>query len=700
MRPRFQISINALRHGASAWGDLAFARGLAAAMARQGVEATLFFRDEQPPDTAPGAVVLRIIGPHLPGPVAGLANMVWVISPPNLAPVAALRRYQAVYVASRPLAAAWAAQGVAAAHQDQATDTRHFHPGRADGPALGAVFVGARASRAPRRLVIAAIEAGAEVQVWGPGWAGAIPPRLWVAPRLDHEGLAALYARAAVVINDHMPPMARAGMMSNRSFDALACGAAVISDRVAGFDAPDLPWLVQTGPEAVAGALARALAGPNDAATRAARHAAVAGRHGFDAVAARFIADAARMLADGARAAPAFAPGHGAAMPRLRDPAQSGADQAAATLAAADAIAAILDALPARAAPPAPSPTQGVIHPLMADLRAAQAMADGTPPDPARAEALATRARRLRDARDAAWLRDPARGDALAVAVINDQPLWDHRPPGLNREGAKAHVRVWARARPVALARPVGVFVHLRDPAHAAAIAQALARIDAPRVVYATTQGAAAVLGAALPDARIATTGRGRDAWGNLYAWGAAWGGHDLALCLTDDGDWRHDLACLLADGPQINRIVSWFQDIAPLGLVMPVASKPGLDHAHWAASRDIAAEIAHRAGITAPLPGDEALRFPLGGAFWARAAALRPLTDLRLSPAHFPPERGQRAATLAHALRRMVAVSCAATGHHAVAVAPHGAGLFPRHAKQFSKNRDLRDFLAARPPV
>ena len=49
----------------------------------------------------------------------------------------------------------------------------------------------------------------------------------------NHE-LGELYAAAGVVLNDHWPDMRRDGSVSNRLFDAVACGARVVSDDVAG----------------------------------------------------------------------------------------------------------------------------------------------------------------------------------------------------------------------------------------------------------------------------------------------------------------------------------------------------------------------------------------------------------------------------------------------------------------------------------
>ena len=65
--------------------------------------------------------------------------------------------------------------------------------------------------------------------------------RTWCQPRssehhVPNAELAPLYASAGVVLNDHWPDMRRAGFVSNRVFDAVACGARVVTDDLAGIE--------------------------------------------------------------------------------------------------------------------------------------------------------------------------------------------------------------------------------------------------------------------------------------------------------------------------------------------------------------------------------------------------------------------------------------------------------------------------------
>ena len=112
----------------------------------------------------------------------------------------------------------------------QCTDAEVFHPGLAEpdtGPAV--LFVGNHRG-APRPALTGALAAGAEVEVHGEGW-----PNLTVASRqVPNAELGRLYASAGVVLNDHWADMRRDGFVSNRLFDAAACGARALSYDVAG----------------------------------------------------------------------------------------------------------------------------------------------------------------------------------------------------------------------------------------------------------------------------------------------------------------------------------------------------------------------------------------------------------------------------------------------------------------------------------
>lgn len=587
------IGLNARRSNAQSWGDLAFARCVCRAIEQLGHKTALFFRDEVPELTGQGDVVLRIIGPHLDEPVPGVPNLLWVISPPNQASVACLARYQALFFASASLAGRCLALGLKASYLPQATDAAVFNPqARGQVPVdLDVCFVGNLAPRVPRAIVMEAIAQGVDIRIWGQGWEGVVPPRHLCGTRLDIAELAQVYARSRVVLNSHMPYMAELGFMSNRSFDALACGAQVVSDPVQGFDDPALAGLHQTGADQGLGELLARLVScgqsPQDRATRA---AALIARYGFDARARTLAAAAQMLLAQGHCAPAAFAPlaaraTHGEVLAislsdcpdpaeesavalvdrletlmagarldvtlELSDPTTTPHDQSPehAMLRAATAVSRI-GAVMARAASferltvvrPPVGACRGPIHALMPDHRAAQAAAcEGlTPSSIATLQQVCARARRLLEcpmgellaqAPEEAWL-DPVQAQ---IRLMTNRPFYAHTPPGFSRDRQKRHLRLWPRSTLARSDAPVGVFVHLYYADLAPVFRERLAVLDLPHRLYVSTdtKAKAAQIRAHLPQAVVRVLpNRGRDVCGKLYGFADAHADHDIVLHL------------------------------------------------------------------------------------------------------------------------------------------------------------------------
>jgi spore maturation protein CgeB len=116
----------------------------------------------------------------------------------------------------------------------QATDPDLFRPDRAE-PDTGHEILFVGGSRGEQRpMVQDAIEAGLPLAVFGSQWGDFIPASFVRGEFVPNHELGALYAAAGVVLNDHWPDMRREGFVSNRLFDAVACGARVVSDDVAG----------------------------------------------------------------------------------------------------------------------------------------------------------------------------------------------------------------------------------------------------------------------------------------------------------------------------------------------------------------------------------------------------------------------------------------------------------------------------------
>jgi hypothetical protein len=251
-------------------------------------------------------VALTVRGLVAGSPQPEAINILWVISRPGEVTVDEVRQFDLVYAASPAWARTMSGRsGVEVKVLLQATDPAVFGlmggergtdlPGQQrEAQGGGVVFVGQARRGGPRRIVMDAIAAGLTPQVWGPRWEAHIPPELHRGDHIRNGDLAALYRGASIVLADHWPDMAREGFISNRLFDAVACGARVISDSVDGIGALfDGAVQCYNDPADLAALASSAgLTGSfPDAATRAAIARRIASEHSFAARARQLAAD-------------------------------------------------------------------------------------------------------------------------------------------------------------------------------------------------------------------------------------------------------------------------------------------------------------------------------------------------------------------------------------------------------------------------
>lgn len=223
---------------AEGWGDYHFARALQRALERAGHPTRLHLRPGwDDPVTSRDDVNVQLLGRTVGPTRPGQVNLLWQISHPEAADGALYSRFDHVFVASDRFAATMASRTevpVEALHQ--ATDPERFHP-EPGGPHHELLFVGN--TRGVRRKIVDDL-AGTkhELAVYGRGWdAAKIDPTLIKGERIPNAVLRRYYSAASIVLNDHWEDMRTEGFMSNRLYDALACGAFVISDFVEGIEA-------------------------------------------------------------------------------------------------------------------------------------------------------------------------------------------------------------------------------------------------------------------------------------------------------------------------------------------------------------------------------------------------------------------------------------------------------------------------------
>lgn len=242
------------------WGDTHFAGALAEALRGLGDDVVTSRHGAHaagPTHLDDVSLALRGLYPIPPTP--GQVNVLWVISHPDDVDPGELEGYDVVLAASRP----WSVELSARTGREvvpllQATE---FAPPPAAPPhdprEPGVLFVGNAGDGRERPLVRMAVDAGVALTVYGRGWDD-LPAGAWRGEYVDNRRLPELYHRHGTVLADHWPDMARNGFIANRVFDAVASGARVICDDVAGvhevFDPRDV--LVVRTPEDMGRAVA------------------------------------------------------------------------------------------------------------------------------------------------------------------------------------------------------------------------------------------------------------------------------------------------------------------------------------------------------------------------------------------------------------------------------------------------------------
>ncbi len=219
------------------WGDLHFAVALGRELRRRGHRSLVQVLPEW--EDAAGhaydvAVVLRGLSRHAPKP--GQFNVLWNISHPDELTGEECDGYDLVCVASESFAAQVRGRTrTPVIVLEQATDPRLFRPEPRPEYAHELVFVG-NSRNVRRRIIGDLLPTEHELAVYGGGWEPFLDARHVVADHVPNEQVHHVYSSAAIVLNDHWEDMRAHGFISNRIYDAVACGALVISDHVDGLE--------------------------------------------------------------------------------------------------------------------------------------------------------------------------------------------------------------------------------------------------------------------------------------------------------------------------------------------------------------------------------------------------------------------------------------------------------------------------------
>jgi hypothetical protein len=283
--PSFAINICAPHWGvARSWGDLHFARAIQQELHRRGAPAAIHVINEwnrSQLDRYDVVLHLKGLTPYTPAP--GQLNLLWNISHPEKLSLAECAHYDMVLIASETFAARLAERcPVPVAVLEQATDPAVFYPDPDPALAHELLFVG-NSRRVMRPIVRDLLPTERDLAIWGGDWESLIGTEHLAGAYLPNDRVRGAYSAAGIVLNDHWADMREHGFISNRLYDAAACGALVISDRMPGLEERFGGAVVTyEGRDELHALVERFLADPAERARRgAAGRAAVLAQHTF-----------------------------------------------------------------------------------------------------------------------------------------------------------------------------------------------------------------------------------------------------------------------------------------------------------------------------------------------------------------------------------------------------------------------------------
>jgi O-antigen biosynthesis protein len=223
------------REVAPRWGDLHFATSLLAELRRRGHRGAVQTLDEWELESGlTYDVVVHLKGLSVYHPKPGQFNVLWSISHPAELTGAECDGYDLVCVAS-PLFARELAERTSTpvVVLEQATDPWVMRPDPSQDLAHELAYV-ANSRNVLRPIARHLLPTDRDLAIWGSNWSGLIDTSNVLGEHVPNGEVARVYSSAGIVLNDHWDDMREHGYISNRIYDALACGAFVISDEVPG----------------------------------------------------------------------------------------------------------------------------------------------------------------------------------------------------------------------------------------------------------------------------------------------------------------------------------------------------------------------------------------------------------------------------------------------------------------------------------
>ncbi len=220
------------------WGDLYFGRALGDAFESEGFSvAQQFWEEWNDAHSADLLVLLRGIRPVEALKGAFKQRAIWIISHPEAVEDSELAHFDRVFCASHAHAEHLKQRGFHAEALLQCTDERVFFPRQRSLSTMSNQFVFVGNTRGKYRMIVEkSMDNPLPLRVWGLGWKNENAELSVVGPYMPNNSLGDLYGNSMCILNDHHKDMTKFGYVNNRVFDALACGAPVITEPHPGLD--------------------------------------------------------------------------------------------------------------------------------------------------------------------------------------------------------------------------------------------------------------------------------------------------------------------------------------------------------------------------------------------------------------------------------------------------------------------------------
>ena len=223
---------------AQEWGDYHFALAMKRQFEILGHSVRIDILPEwENPQIFGDDVAITIRGLSRYQPKSYHINLMWNISHPDRVSLQEYEQYDRVFVASHSYAEELQKKvKVPVQTLLQCTDSNLFYPDQEGYEEVGEILFVGNSRKVDRQIVKDAVESGLKVDVYGTNWRDLLPDGYLKGEYIPNEILRRYYSKCGVLLNDHWDTMRQKGFISNRLFDAAACGATIVSDKISGLE--------------------------------------------------------------------------------------------------------------------------------------------------------------------------------------------------------------------------------------------------------------------------------------------------------------------------------------------------------------------------------------------------------------------------------------------------------------------------------